>query len=80
MVLAKNKHCIFNLSYVDTVWPQVSSSGGRFSSTVSGLGEIHPRLYLGEIQLTAGLSLFAGSQGLSPTTMNITPRPTFVEK
>ena len=68
MVLATNKHCIFNLSYVDTVWPQVSSSGGglQLSSTVSGLGEI---------QLTAGLSLKAGGRGLSPTTRNITPPP-----
>ena len=52
MVLTANKHSIFNLSYVDTVWPQVSSSGGRLSSTVAGQEVIHPRLYLGEIQLT----------------------------
>lgn len=36
MVLAGNKHCILNLSYVDTVWPQVLSSRGRLSSTVAG--------------------------------------------
>lgn len=53
MVLAANKHCIFNLSYVDNVWPQVLSyAGGRLSSTVAGLDVIHPRLYLGKIQLT----------------------------
>ena len=52
MALAGNKHCILNLSYVDTVWPQVLSSRGRLSSTVAGQEVIHPRLYLGEIQLT----------------------------
>ena len=41
MVLAGNKHCILNLSYVDTtcvdtVWPQVLSSRGRLNSTVAG--------------------------------------------
>ena len=41
MVLTANKHCIFNLSYVDTVWPKVSSSGGRLSSTVAGLDEVN---------------------------------------
>ena len=40
MVLAGNKHCILNLSYVDTVWPQVLSSRGRLSSTVGSISAV----------------------------------------
>jgi len=70
MALAANKHCIFNPSHVDTVWPQVLSSGGRLSSIVSGLDEINPRLYLGEIQLSR--TVIKG-RGFSPSTTDMTP-------